>query len=162
MTQTPYQSPATNPAAGVVLVEEDRIAILELIATYGYMWDGKDADGWSNLFTEDGIWELYNHGELAVRGQTPSELRRMSAENFAGRIAGVQTRHHHNSTVFVELGADQARAESLCLVTHQRADEVAPRVVFSVAYDDTFLKTASGWKFARRVGYMGVQPVQSD
>ena len=161
MPQTPYQPPVTNPTASVVLDEGDRTAILELIANYGYMWDGKDADGWSNLFTEDGTWELYNHGELAVRGQTPSELRRMSAENFAGRVADVQTRHHHNSTVFVEGGADQARTKSLCLVTHQRADEVAPRLVFSVAYDDTFLKTASGWKFARRVGYIGVQPVQS-
>jgi hypothetical protein len=140
---------------------EDRIAIQELIANYGYTWDSKDAEGWSNLFIEDGIWELYNNGTLVVRGNTRAALRNMSAENFAGRIADVQTRHHHNSTVVVGLTSDQASAKSLCMVTHQREDEVAPRLVFSVAYEDTFARTASGWRFARRVGHMGVQPRQS-
>jgi hypothetical protein len=41
---------------------EDRI--LELIANYAYMWDGKDADGFSDLFAEDAIWSLTTRPNL--------------------------------------------------------------------------------------------------
>jgi hypothetical protein len=31
---------------------EDRLDILQKIAEYSYTFDGKDADGWANLFTD--------------------------------------------------------------------------------------------------------------
>ena len=34
---------------------EDRLDILQKIAEYAYTFDGKDAEGWANLFTEDGV-----------------------------------------------------------------------------------------------------------
>ena len=56
---------------------EDRFALVDLIAEYAYMWDGRDADGWSNLFTEDASWEMHDSGsagtEVTVRSR--SEIR---------------------------------------------------------------------------------------
>jgi hypothetical protein len=84
------------------------MAILELIATYAYMWDDQDAAGWCDLFTDDAIWESYYAGEAtpASRLHTRAERRRAAAESFAGRLAGVQTRHHQDNTILTEIGPD--------------------------------------------------------
>jgi hypothetical protein len=89
------------------------------------MWDGKDADGFSDLFTEDAVLDHYYQGDTApaIHRQTRAELRSAAVESFAGRLEGVQTRHHQNSTVLVEVQSDRASGRTMFLVTHQRADE---------------------------------------
>ena len=136
---------------------EDRIEILELIADYAYRWDSKDADGVSCLYTEDAIHESYVDGETAprFRAQSRLELRSVAVESFAGRLVGVQTRHHQSNTIFTEVRADSARTKTMFLTTHQRAEEPAPRLIFSGVFEDMFVKTADGWRFARRVVYIG-------
>jgi hypothetical protein len=131
---------------------EDRTAILELIANYAYMWDGKDVDGFGALFTEDAVMERYYNGESTPvrRGETRARIRSVAVESFAGRLEGVQTRHHQNSTVLIEVHTDWARGKTMFLVTHQRADEATPRLMVSGVYQDTFVKTADGWRFGRR------------
>jgi hypothetical protein len=135
---------------------DDRNAILELIANYAYTWDGKDAEGHCLLFIDDAIWELYREGESTPesRTRTRAERRQRAVESFAGRLAGVQTRHHQSSTIFTEIESDTVKGKTMVLVTHQRADETTPRLMFSGVYNDTFVRTAAGWKFARRVGYI--------
>jgi SnoaL-like domain len=141
---------------------EDRTAILELIANYAYMWDGKDADGFSDLFAEDAIWESYYAAQPTPAGhlQTRAELRSFAVESFAGRLVGVQTRHHQNSTILTQVHPDSARGKTIFLVTHQRTDEVTPRLIYSGVYEDTFVKSAIGWRFARRVAHFGGQQPQ--
>jgi hypothetical protein len=136
---------------------EDRIAILDLIAAYAYMWDGKDSQRWSDLFMDDATWEIYNGDESAPRARVVSRvaLRNLAAEHFAGRLVSVQTRHHCNNTVLERIGADSVRGRTMFLVTHHRADEEGPRMFLSGAYEDTFIKTPEGWRFAQRVAYVG-------
>ena len=115
-----------------LLSSEDRTAILELIANYAYMWDGKDAEGYSGLFTEDANWELYFEGE-----STPEQLT---------AITGPITRHRRcelcrafsqacrRATTKAAPSSPRSRQnwpkEKRCsLVTHQRAGEETPRLI---------------------------------
>jgi len=41
---------------------EDKLAIQQAIANYSYTFDSGDAEGWANIFTEDGVWEFFAGG----------------------------------------------------------------------------------------------------
>ena len=62
----------------------DKMDILEVIARYVYTYYGRDVDGFAQLCTEDGIWEVLPSG-----GRQP-ELRLASR---AAMHAGVVQRH---------------------------------------------------------------------
>ncbi len=134
---------------------EDRLALLDLIAEYAFTWDDRDADGWSNLFIENAVWEMHDFGSACseVILQTRSELR-AAADRVAERSA-TQARHHQGSTLFTDLGQDSAHARTLFFVTHQRSDEATPRMTVSGVYEDDFVRTDAGWRFARRVAHAG-------
>jgi hypothetical protein len=36
--------------------------ILQVMSQYSHRWDSKDADGYSQLFTEDAVWEIWGLG----------------------------------------------------------------------------------------------------
>ena len=135
---------------------EDRLALVDLIAEYAYMWDGRDADGWSNLFIEDAIWEMHDSGSARteVTLRTRSEIRAAAVSAFADRV-GVRACHHQDNTLITEMGHDSAHARTMFLVTQQRADEVTPRMILSGVYEDDFVRTDAGWRFAKRVAYTG-------
>ena len=129
----------------------DRHAIEAAIAQYAYRWDGKDAEGFSQLFTEDTVVERWLLGELASHSQGRDTLAEYARQAHTGRLADRQTRHHMSSIVFVELGADSAVTENLVLITHQRAEDAAPFISGSGIYRMTWRRTDAGWKIAKRV-----------
>jgi hypothetical protein len=138
------------------LTVEDRLALLDLIAEYAYRWDSRDADGWSDLFIEDAIWEMHDFGSVRTEEvfHTRSALRAVAASAGSERAA-TQPRHHQGSTLITDIGQDTAHARTLFLVTTQRADEAVPRIFLSGVYEDDFVRTAAGWRFAKRVAYTG-------
>ncbi len=44
---------------------EDKLAIHEVIARYSYTYDSNDADGFAQLFVEDGVFEIFVAGETS-------------------------------------------------------------------------------------------------
>jgi ketosteroid isomerase-like protein len=139
---------------------EDRMEILDLIARCSYTFDGKDAKGFSELFTEDATWELHDHGSVAaeVVMHARSQLLEAAETVFAGGDVGVQHRHHQGNTLITEAAADSARGRTMFLVTSRRADEPVPRVPLSGLYEDEFVRTEAGWRFAKRVAHTGGPP----
>jgi uncharacterized protein (TIGR02246 family) len=131
---------------------EDQFAISEVIARYSYTWDGKDADGFAQLFVEEGVWELC--GPEATQPQARLESRTAihawALERFQGRFAGVHTRHHQTGTVFDELTVDAARTRTMVLITYQGATEAVPHLAMSGVYYDQWRKTQVGWQFVQR------------
>src|SRR5438045_2754679 len=75
------------------------------------MWDGRDADGWSNLFTEDASWEMHDSGsagtEVTVRSR--SEIRAAAGSAFADRV-GVRACHHQDNTLITDMGEDSVHS----------------------------------------------------
>jgi hypothetical protein len=45
---------------------EDRLVIQEMIAEYSYTYDSNDANGFANLFVEDGVFEVFVPGKTAA------------------------------------------------------------------------------------------------
>lgn len=130
---------------------EDRLMILETIARYSYAYDGKDADAFAALFTEDGVWELYETGGTtpALRIETQAGIRAWVA-GLQQRLGEIQTRHFQSGTVFDELTPTTARTRTMLLVSHQQGADRTPFLTRSGVYHDEWLKIPDGWRMTRR------------
>ena len=144
--------------AGIVSAAEtinldSRLQIMENLAQYSYRWDGKDSDGFANLFTEDGVMERRVEGELVPgsRVEGKAAILDYARRSHQGRLADRQTRHHFSALIFLELTADQAVTENMALITHQTAGSGRPFISGSGIYRITWRKTQQGWKMTSRV-----------
>ena len=132
---------------------EDRLAIAEQLAQYAYRWDAKDAEGFAELFTEDGVMER-RRGDAVVPGSRVEgrrAIRDYARTSHQGRLADRQSRHHMSALVFLELSTDSAITENMALITHQPEGDDVPFISGSGIYRNTWKKTAQGWKIAERV-----------
>ena len=132
---------------------EDRLAFAEQLAQYSYRWDSKAADGFADLFTEDGVMER-RRGDGLVTGSRVEGRQAIgdyARTSHRGRLADRQTRHHMSALVFLELSTDVAITENMALITHQTEGDSAPFISGSGIYRNTWKKTTRGWKIAKRV-----------
>jgi 3-phenylpropionate/cinnamic acid dioxygenase small subunit len=117
---------------------------------YAYMYDSGDADGWTNLFTEDVVTEGILVGEdepfTVMHGHT--ELHAFASAARAPDRARVL--HHISGIVFDEVGSDSAQTRTMVVVTAQVPDVPDPQVLTHGIYEDQWRKTADGWLIARR------------
>ena len=131
----------------------DRIEIAEQLAQYSYRWDSKNAEGFSELFTNEAVIERWYDGILVpgsriVGRQSIFEYAKRSHE---GRLADRQTRHHMSSLVFLELSEERALTENMALITHQTAQSGTPFISASGIYRNTWRKTGRGWRIVKRI-----------
>lgn len=131
----------------------DRIEIAEQLAQYSYRWDSKNAEGFSELFTDEAVIERWYDGILVpgsriVGRQSIFEYAKRSHE---GRLADRQTRHHMSSLVFLELSEERALTENMALITHQTAQSGTPFISASGIYRNTWRKTGRGWRIVKRI-----------
>lgn len=139
---------------------EEKLAIHEMIARYSYAYDSKDADGFAQLFVEDGVFEIFlaGHGSPWVRLQSRQEIRDWAAQRLHERIGRFTSRHYQSGTLFDELSSKSARTRTMVLVTHQGVAEAAPRPTVSGVYHDRWRKTAEGWRLAHRAAHIDRDP----
>lgn len=136
---------------------EDRLDILQKIAEYSYTFDGKDAEGWANLFTEDGVWDSI------IKGQDiPTEhlvgrdtIREWAATRHKTIPDTYRSFHHQSGTIFDELTPDSAVTRTMLILTGQDMSAAPARggaqVTIAGVYHDQWVKTAGGWLMAKRV-----------
>ena len=134
----------------------DRMAIGDQLAQYSYRWDSKNAAGFADLFTEDGVMERRVGGEVVggsrvVGRQAILDVARTSHQ---GRLADRQTRHHMSALVILELSSDSAVTENMALITHQTENDAAPFIFASGIYRISWRKTEGGWKIAERILFL--------
>src|SRR5437867_13261814 len=84
---------------------EEKLAIHEMIAKYSYTYDGRDAEGFAQVFVEDGVFEIFGPGNTIprVRLQSRTEIRTWAAQRLQGRVGRFTSRHYQSGTVFDEL-----------------------------------------------------------
>jgi hypothetical protein len=130
----------------------DKLDILAVIAQYAYTYDGRDADGFAQLFTEDGIFEVRYAGssqpELLLTSR--AAILAWVLQRHQQVVKGIQDRHYQSGTVFDVLTPEQAQTRTMVLITHQGANDPTPRPVLSGVYHDRWHKTPSGWRIAQR------------
>lgn len=134
---------------------EDKLAIQQVIARYSYTFDLRDAEGWANLFTEDGVWEFAGTDSETdpppTRVKGWAELRRFVEHPFVERRQGERSYHHQSGIIFDELTSDSARTRVMVLITLQTVKEPIARILFTGIYHDQWRKTQEGWRLAHRV-----------
>lgn len=135
---------------------EDQLAIQEMIARYSYAYDGQDADGFAQVFIEDGVFEIVAAGQASpsVRLGSRREIREWAAQRLRERAGRFTSRHYQSGTLFDELSAGSARTRTMVLVTHQPLTEAGPHLAHSGVYHDRWRKTAAGWRLAHRAAHL--------
>ena len=133
---------------------QDRLDIQQAVAEYSYTFDGRDADGWSKLFTEDAVWELSGatDSDPQIRLDGRNEILQWAKQRH-GEIPMNMTSYHHQSGLsFEELTNDSARTRVMVIITaHDNSEQQASvRITLTGVYHDLWRKTADGWKFEHR------------
>jgi hypothetical protein len=138
-----------------MLSAADRLAIIEVIAQYSYTYDALDAEGFAALFIENALWEYYLSGndepEISLTSQ--DEIRDWALPRLKARIGKFSSRHHQTNTVFDSQDSENPQTRTMVLVTHHDVGNPHPIPTLSGVYHDTWIKTAQGWKFAKRILY---------
>ena len=137
---------------------EDRLDILQKIAEYSYTFDGKDAEGWAALFTEDGVWDsIFKEQETPTEHLVGRKAIREWASNRHKIIPDTYRSFHHQSgTIFDELTGDAARTRTMVILTgHDMSGDYDPaktaRITITGIYHDDWVKTPAGWRIKKRV-----------
>lgn len=117
---------------------EDRLAITELIALHGHLFDEGELDRLGELFTADVVYDVSDFGQ--------GELVGIEAIRDAALALGAANpvAHHVTNIVVTALTDGRARARSKGLGV------MADGSCGSVSYDDTVVRGPEGWRIARR------------
>ena len=136
---------------------EDRLDILQKIAEYSYTFDGKDAEGWANLFTGDGVWDMTNADKntpdthLAGR----DAIYEWARNNHRSRPDGIRSYHHQSGTSFDKLTSCTAQTRTMMIITvHDMSDANRTKgvqVLLTGIYHDDWVKLSDGWRIKKRV-----------
>ena len=80
----------------------DKMDILEVIARYAYTYDGRDADGFAQLFTEGGIFEVIPAGgsQPELRLETRAAIHAWVVQRHHRVVKEIQDRHYQSGTLF--------------------------------------------------------------
>jgi uncharacterized protein (TIGR02246 family) len=122
----------------------DELAVRNVVARLALYADGPDVDAYVDLFAPDAVWDMpgaprTGHDEI----RAGSEERRA-----AGQIGPGSNTRHVVSTVAVTVEGDRAVADSYWQFFVDTA--TAPRLQLMGTYHDELVRTAAGWKLARR------------
>jgi hypothetical protein len=150
------QPKATTPG-GPLTALEDREAIRLLLRDYGRLIDERRFDEFGRLFAADGE---YVAGTTTRGPQAIADgLRRTFANNSLGLG---EPNFHVLFNERITLAGARAIASSQSFFVAPATDG-APRIVLMASYTDELVKTAEGWRFAKRVvkGNMAPRPVQA-
>jgi hypothetical protein len=136
------------------VAESDRSAIEQLIFTYSYTWDNRDAEATAALFTKDAGVAFFVDGSVEAMSRTVGRdelLEGMTARTEMLKRWKIETRHLMLNTVFGpgEDGVVQAMTTAV-IFWQQLPDHPAPTPVQTGYYRSWCVESGGGWRFQRR------------
>ena len=124
----------------------DRLAIHELLAGYCHAMDAASAELAIALFADDAVLET-PVGQAEGRAAILAWIE----ERLALRSADYQVGHYLLNPLIAAEGPGRARVRSMLLYTRQPvAGEGGAELLSTGIYEDGVVRTAAGWRFARR------------
>ena len=124
-----------------IITLDDKVIIQELIAKHNIDLDNKNIEGWTNTWTDDGIW-ITTFGEAKWKTELKNMITQVTNEFASGK------RHLSTNIIIESAPNNMANAQSYLIVTEAKR---TPEVVASGTYSDTLKKDANGkWKFVQR------------
>ena len=123
----------------MALSAADRLEILDLAARYNHLMDSRDAGGWAECFTPDGVFDGGARLQASGRAELVAFMERLIARDLPAV--------HWNNNIVIEGSGDAASMTLYLLVIELRDGPVATH--FGV-YHDELVRTPDGWRFQRR------------
>ena len=117
----------------------DKDAIRDLIHGYCFHMDAGRFAALGALFADDGEWITPYAHEVG-----PAAVEAVMTRN----VPPSPKRVHYTMNTIIAVAGDRATAQSNYLVILETPSGPAPSVCG--IYDDVFVRTAAGWRFARR------------
>ena len=139
------------------LTASDLIEIRQLLDSYAQILDHCIGGGidYANLFTNDGTFGVsseWGSGEkIWFRGR--EELLRVGAGGPGGCLSETSPTpsYHLNINPLITATPEGAKARSTLLTVTNDTDDRGDILHYEGGYEDTFEKTANGWRFKSRV-----------
>ena len=133
----------TRVAWAEELSAQDYIDIEQLYATYNHAIDSGDGEAWAATFTPDGTFNKFTGHDQLV-----GFIQRWKAEMNGGN------RRHWNTNLRIVPSKDGATASVFLMLV----DVSTKSIVATGMYNDTLVKTATGWRFKTRATKMDAAP----
>ena len=127
------------------LSTQDYIDIEQLYSTYNHAIDSGDGGGWAATFTADGTFNKFTGHDQLV-GFIQQWKEKMNGGN----------RRHWNTNLRILPSKDGASASVFLMLVD--VGTKPPSIVATGMYNDTLVKTASGWRFKTRQTKMDAPP----
>lgn len=132
--------PAPTPA--------DRLDLRDLAVAYADAIDRRSVGHFSALFADDASMGVYEHG------QTNPTLEYRGSEELAavmGLVTIYAATFHMVANHRCEVDGSRATGTTYCLARHLvESDAGTKDIEMLIRYDDAYVRTDDGWKFARR------------
>ena len=139
-----------------ILTAKEKLEIYDLISTYSFMWDEKNAIGLSHLFTEKCVWGWYRlDGTKVLEILNRNAFNDFAEQTFNNQLKEIQTRHFQTNTIFIESKEIMVRTKTIYFSTKVMLNgkldmENQPLASYQGVYEDEFVKIENGWKFKSR------------
>ena len=129
---------------------EDRLAIKEVVDTFSNLADVRNIATQMYLFTEDAVVETHINGALFSELKGRAEIEK----GFLSFISNFHTMYHMNGQLVIELDGDRAAGHHYCQVMLIASiDGKSTLNTNGVIYRDSYVRTADGWKIAKRISH---------
>jgi hypothetical protein len=126
----------------MTITAEDRLAIQELLGLYGHLIDQRRWDELTQVFMEDVVFDATSFGQQ-VTTSYDELIERWSTDLSIHPLA-----HHVTNIVITEDLDGTVRVMSKAIGVGHKGR------VGSATYDDIVVRTAQGWRLARRVAIL--------
>jgi SnoaL-like domain len=138
MSYSQFAHHRSGPEAGVAFTSDDRIAIADVIAMHGHLFDEGELDRLDELFTPQAVYDVSDFGQEPMRG--------IAAIREAALALGDRNpvAHHVTNVVVTPVDENTARVRSKGLGVTSAGS------VGSVTYLDTVERTPAGWRISHR------------
>jgi hypothetical protein len=124
----------------------DRLAIIELTSKYAHLFDTHQVDELLNLFAEDAIFDESNLGAGLGRLEGHDAIRAY----FDSQNRAVAASFHLTGNHIIDEITDTG-ARGTCSVYCDALFKSGESIHVDAWYDDTYVRTADGWKFGSRI-----------
>ena len=157
----PAQTAPVASARPIELTALDYFQIQQLVAKYAQYIDTCSNNGYdyADLFSEDGFFAPFQNGQLGRKAQGREALARVSGGGPDGCTGAGWIRqgvHHLYVNHIIEPTPDGAKGQVNMLMIGLGGDK--NKIEHDGYYEDTYVKTAAGWKFKSRVHHATYDP----
>jgi hypothetical protein len=142
-----YAQQRTGARTGT-LTAQDRDAIEELYARYNQGSDFDDVAMFMTIWADDAVFKP--SPKLELKGRKALEEWRTTA-NAGRKKSNAPPRRHFNSSLIITPTAEGAKGRNYYFLMDVSGKE--PRIYGSGYHDDTFVRTANGWRIQTRMDH---------